>query len=636
MEFVSIAIFVCHLSWAAFAAAEDTIRIVPSSTPPADISPPIDPAFAGFGIEPSNLFSFTGAAEPNNFTFNLLNNLASYTGKPPHVRIGGNTQDYMVFDETQNNWTWINNPSATGSGAFKSDSMLIGPRFFETANRLPKGTTVTWGLNLAYQQPDYIDRITKMAEQVLSHCPNLNITSFEIGNEPDLYLQNGFRTGQWGGQVYTQQWLDRASAIHEQVLKPRGDIPSNFFEAAATASTIGTDFQIADLVSFNINAAAADSDSDSALPYLSAWNQHDYYYYIGISGYPVSLERLTRLRTTEDQFAAWLEQVRQAAQTPYPYALREMGVVGPIGLAGVTDTFGAALWTLNFLLYTAGAGVAAVGFHMTDNSNASAWQPVPMYGQPPHVRPLYYGVAAFDQIVGPSSPSCAGAAQTQISQLQIAQCPPGYADFVRAYAVYQRSQLASVVLINGKMANSSTPPEQKTRVSVQLQLPASAAGRTVYLSYLTSSGADATANTTWNGLSFERSGDGTPDPAGDDSGQQTAQVAGDGTASFSLRDSEAVVASLGRRVGSGSGSSGTKEEEEAADSNCGVTESPGVENPVQPASSSTGTDDPHRASSAPNSGDSTNSGSARFPHSSVGLVFGVLTLWFGIASASHI
>ncbi|KAG4219050.1 hypothetical protein PC116_g32470, partial [Phytophthora cactorum] len=229
-------------------------------------------------------------------------------------------------------------------GKFKSNSMLVGQRFFEAANRLPKGTTVTWGLNLAYEQDDYIEQITTMAQLVLSNCPNLTITSFEIGNEPDLYLQNGFRTGTWGGRVYTQQWLERAAAIDKQVLQPNG-IPSNFFEAAATASTIGTDFQIADLMSFDISAEAG----GSATPYLNGWNQHDYYYYIGVSGYPVSLEQLTKLQTTEDQFEAWIGQVKQAQRIPYPYALREMGVVGPIGLAGVTAVFGTALWTLNFL-----------------------------------------------------------------------------------------------------------------------------------------------------------------------------------------------------------------------------------------------------------------------------------------------
>ncbi|KAI2632495.1 hypothetical protein GGS26DRAFT_598249 [Hypomontagnella submonticulosa] len=531
MELTRIALVFYYLTCAAYAVADNVIRLEPSTNPPPNTSSVVDPSFAGFGIEASNLFSFTGAAEPNKFTLNLLSNLANYTGKPPHLRIGGNTQDYMVFREDHDDWTWINNPNTAHPGA--SDSMFIGPRFFEAANRLPKGTTITWGLNLAYEQDDYIQQITTMAKQAISMLSSLNITSFEIGNEPDLYLKNGLRTGEWGGKIYTKQWLERASAIYKQVLQPTG-IPSKFFEAAATASTIGTDFQIIDLIGFDIFP----QDGSAATPYLSGWNQHDYYYYIGVSGYPVTLEHLMKLQTTEEQFLAWAQQVEQAQQTPYPYSLREMGVVGPIGLAGVTDVFGAALWTLNFLLYTASLGVSSVGFHMTDNSNASAWQPIPMYDQPPHVRPLYYGVAAFDQVIG-----CSSAAR--IAQSQPARVPPEYADFVRAYAVYQQEELASVVVVNGKMANVSA--EQKPSATVQLQFPSSSAGRTVYLSYLTNAGADATANTTWDGLSFEQNGDGIPTRVSNE--EHTVRVGDDGVASFSVRDSEAVVASIGGKVG---------------------------------------------------------------------------------------
>ncbi|KAI0384832.1 glycoside hydrolase superfamily [Hypomontagnella monticulosa] len=530
MELIRVTLLY-FLACAVHVAGNNVIRLEPSTSPPPNTSSVVDPSFAGFGIEASNLFSFTGAAQPNGFTLNLLNNLANYTGKPSHIRIGGNTQDYMTFREDHNDWTWIENPNADHPGA--SDSMIIGPRFFETANRLPKGTTVTWGLNLAYEQDDYIQQITTMAKQAISGLSNLNITSFEIGNEPDLYLKNGLRTGEWGGKVYTAQWLERASAIYKQVLQP-ASIPSAFFEAAATASTIGTDFQIINLIGFDIFPR----DGSAATPYLSGWNQHDYYYYIGVSGYPVTLEHLMKLQTTEEQFVAWAQQVKQAQQTPYPYSLREMGVVGPIGLDGVTDVFGAALWTLNFLCYMASLGVSSVGFHMTDNSNASAWQPIPMYGQPAHVRPLYYGVAAFDQVIGCSS-------AVRIAQLQTAQVPPEYVDFVRAYAVYQEEQLASVVVVNGKIANISEA--QKTSATVQLQLPSSSAGQAVYLSYLTNSGADATVNTTWDGFSFEQNGDGIPVRISNE--EHTVRVGSDGTASFSVRDSEAVVASIGGKVG---------------------------------------------------------------------------------------
>ncbi|KAI1389029.1 uncharacterized protein F4822DRAFT_429642 [Hypoxylon trugodes] len=562
MWLTSIRIVFRLLFCAALAATEDVIKLEPSASPPKGVSMQIDPAFAGFGIEPSNLFSFMGEEKTNNVTLNLLNNLAGYAGKPPHIRIGGNTQDYMIYRESQSDWAWNKNQAPAGQGAFKPDSMLIGPRFFEAANRFPKGATVTWGLNLAYEQSDYIDQITTMAKQVLSKCSNLTITSFEIGNEPDLYLQNEFQTGSWGGKVCTQQWLDRASAIYKQVLQPR-NMTSDFFEAAATASTIG---------------------------------------------YPVSLEHLVNLHTTEDQFAAWAQQVSQAQQTSYSYALREMGVVGPIGLEGVTDVFGAAIWTLNFLLYTASLNITSIGFHMTDNSNASAWQPIAMYGQQPHVRPLYYGIAAFDQVIGSSCPS-----QVSVAQLQPTQIPSGYQDYIRAYPVYANQTLASVVIINGKIANSTQA--QRDTTTVQLQLPPSLAGKALYLSYLSNSGADAKSNTTWNGLSFEHDPNGTPMTVADNG--HAIQVASIGIASISLRDSEAVVANIGSKIG-GAGS-------------CSVQSPTSVPNQPtsspSPSPSSTGAGTPNTKSEARHDHCGPATGAAIGVFSmSIALVFGVLML----------
>ncbi|KAI1659118.1 hypothetical protein F4813DRAFT_353944 [Daldinia decipiens] len=320
-------------------------------------------------------------------------------------------------------------------------------------------------------------------------------------------------------------------------------------------------------MSYNISAEA----SGSTTRYLSGWNQHDYYYYVGVSGYPVSLERLMELQKTEDQFEAWVEQVKQAQQTGYPYALREMGVVGPIGLAGVTDVFGTALWALNFLLYASSFGIASVGLHMTGNSNASAWLPIPMYGQQPHVRPLYYGIAAFDQVIGRL---CAA----RVSQYQIPLYPPSYDGFLRAYAIYQQEQLASIVVVNGKMVNSSQ--DHKDGIAVQLQLPPSTAGQTVYLSYLTSPGAESTENTTWNGISFEQNGDGTPTQVSDD--EHTVDVDANGIANFMLRDSEAVAASIGGKL---SGGIGKQESSKAATCLTMPGKSPGVGSPVRPTSS---------------------------------------------------
>lgn len=520
-------------------AAQGTLQLQLSQSLPQVHSDFINPSFAGFGIEPSNLFSFTGYSTANELTFNLIDNLHNYTGAPPHIRLGGNTQDYMVFDQNQNQWTWINNPNSVGQGALASDHMLIGPRFFQAANRFPQGTPTTWGLNLAYQEADYIERLVTMAEQVLNHTSNLHIVGFEVGNEPDLYAQNGFRTGPWGGDVYVKQWLDRASQLWQRVLRPNG-IQSNFFEPGTTASTIGTSFQIKDMVTLGIDVKANDSDQS----YISTWNQHDYYYYIGVSTYPLTLERFMTLSTTNDQFAAWEEQIDQAHDTKYPYALREMGVVGPIGYEGITNTFAAALWTLNFFLYGASLNMTSVQLHMTDNSNASAWQPIEMYGRQPFVRPGYYGYAAFDQIIGRSC-------QAQVSENTISQYPTGYNGALKTYNVYQDGSLASVVIINSLMSNVSSGT--KNSIAVDLSFPSSMSGKVLHLALLTGDGADATSGTTWNGISYERSGNGKPTTV--DSSDQTVTISSNGKATVTVRDSQAVVANVGSRIGGSSANS---------------------------------------------------------------------------------
>ena len=259
------------LSLSQFAIAQSSISLSPSSNAPDDASEYLDASFAGFGIEPSNLFSFTGGDTPNTFSIQLLQNLADYSGAPPHIRLGGNTQDYMLYESDYTDIAWKKNPSSMAQGNIAADSMIIGPGYFQALNRFPTGTPVTYGLNLAYMEDDWEDRIVAAAQGAVSGMTNVKLYSFEVGNEPDLWLQNTFRTAPWNGQVYTTQFLDRAEAVYNRVLQPAG-MPSAFFEPSATASTIGTTFEISQLVSDGM------MEGRNGNNYVTVWNQHDYFY----------------------------------------------------------------------------------------------------------------------------------------------------------------------------------------------------------------------------------------------------------------------------------------------------------------------------------------------------------------------
>ncbi len=503
------------------------------------ISNTISPSYAGFGIEPTDLFVYTGTTSPNQLTYNLLSNLANYTGAPPHIRVGGNAGDTMLYDDSVTGYTIQQNPNASGQGNSRpSDYYLFGPNYFKVMDYFPQGTPITYGLNLAYQGSDAVQRIVQQATAAFDNIGTgdsngAKLYSLEIGNEPDLYIDLGYRSQNWSPTDFGNEWASRAEAIYNQTLKQRG-VSSDFFEVAATATTAsknGQPFRIANLVG-NTQGVAADNGI-----YVAGWNQHDYFYYIGVSPFNLTLSYLLDLSQTVSQFREWAGQVGQAMVTGKPYYLREMGSVGPNGLPGISETFGNALWTFNFFFYAASIQVDSVQMHMTQYSQAAPWQNGYMNGMGPHVRPTYYAWAAWAQIIGPTCNS-------KIAPITLNNQPGSYNNRLGAYAVYRGNTLTSVVMINTQLyySYSGNPNYQ----NFQLSLP-SLAGQTVYLSSLYAAGVDSTSNVQWNGISYEQSGNGQPRTV--NGTQWTMVVGSDGSLTVPVRDSQVVVVStlqLGR------------------------------------------------------------------------------------------
>ncbi|KAG9617222.1 glycoside hydrolase family 79 protein, partial [Aureobasidium melanogenum] len=508
-----------------------SISLTPAASAPAasGISQVVGPSFAGLGIEPSNLFSFTGGDTPNKLSINLLQHLTDYSGAPPHLRLGGNTGDHMVWDASYSGFSLGQNPHQEETNPTPADGSVFGPGYLEALERFPKGMPVTFQLNMAYDMGDRLEKINEAAAAVVDGLNNTSLYSFEIGNEPDLYLEawQQMRNGTWNGQIYTQQWLERAESVCNNVLKPR-NMTCDFFESAQTASTIGTTFTISDLVDAGI------MNGSDGTTYLSSWNQHDYFYFVDVSTYDLTLNILMDFDRTESQFAYWATSISYALSTGIPYNLREMANVGPIGMANVSNTFGAALWFLNFYCYGATLNISSVEMHMTDNSYAAPWQPIYNNGEAANVRPSYYALAAMAQLLG------SGNGTTRLAPLATQN------SYVRAYAAYANDDLSSLVIINAQQVNASDT--DKGSIDFAISLP-DLKGQTLYLSYLNADGADVTQNVTWNGLSFESDSVGTATTAQDQSGQ-TVVLDSNGAGTITVRDSQAVIANLGARLGS--------------------------------------------------------------------------------------
>jgi len=212
-------------------SAADSIALTISSTMLPNASQIVDPRFAGFGIEFSNIFSFTGtAASPNNFSFNLIANLKKVAGVGPLFRIGGNTQDNAIYDSSFSGAYIGRNSNPTLHPQLVDyipfDNDMYGPELFKALGTFPGSCQFIYGLNIAYALPDYVSRITSTASAVIDALGD-NIYSFEIGNEPDLYdstapyrVAPAWNGPSWNGAEYVNEWVTRASAIQAQVPPP--------------------------------------------------------------------------------------------------------------------------------------------------------------------------------------------------------------------------------------------------------------------------------------------------------------------------------------------------------------------------------------------------------------------------------
>lgn len=123
-----------------------------------------------------------------------MHNLATYTGKPGQVRIGGKSADQILYDENMTEFSVNNNYDPSGPSKPRSDQYTIGPRFLEAIDRLPNSTSLVFTLNLAHGDPQ---ATIVMAQAVVDKLTNIDRVSFEIGNEPDHYTDEnvGYRSG---------------------------------------------------------------------------------------------------------------------------------------------------------------------------------------------------------------------------------------------------------------------------------------------------------------------------------------------------------------------------------------------------------------------------------------------------------
>lgn len=309
----------------------------------------ISPRFIGFGYESS------AVAQPDFFSAKNARMVRLYRNLSPHglMRIGGNVSDHTQYvpngisaAHSEREVTILNQKNLADLGAFARAT----------------GWSVMWGLNLGTGS-----REEAVREAIDVHAAlGSQHQSFEIGNEVEA-----LRRFNKSYEAYHAAYLDYKAAI-------RAAIPNAPFSGP---DSIGNWDWIA-------NFAGTEARDMQLL------TQH---YYRGGAGDPAST--LEKLLKHDDNWENRLKKLQQLCRDRgLAFRINEVNSFYGGGKSGVSDTFGSALWCLDYLFLLASYGCD--GVNMETDVNQLGW--ISHYSPIVHdasgncsVRPEYYGILAF-------------------------------------------------------------------------------------------------------------------------------------------------------------------------------------------------------------------------------------------------
>ena len=312
----------------------------------------IAPDFIGLGYEISSV-AIPGLLSARNSTYvQLVRNLS----REGVIRVGGNTSDDASYTPDKQA------VSAT-KGTVVNDAMLqqLGS-FLQATN-----WKLIWGLNLGSGD----ERQAAAEAKSVAGAASGHLLAFEIGNEPDLFGRGTrHRAKSYGYESYLKEFRRYKAAV-------RAKLPHAPFAGPDAANE--TDWVL---------RFAKDEGSDIKLL--------THHYYRQCAG-PTST--LDKLLGRDPKLAPELEQLRLASSTAHiPYRICEVNSFCGGGKQGVSDSFGAALWVLDYLFQLAGAGCGGVNIETGVNQLGfvSWYSPIRQNEAGAYAAaPEYYGMLAF-------------------------------------------------------------------------------------------------------------------------------------------------------------------------------------------------------------------------------------------------
>lgn len=317
--------------------------------------------------EESGQYALGHPGAPNTGYFRFMRDLG-----PGILRLGGNSQDNTCWDPSQ-----APHPADCKAALSAGDLRL----FSEAA--AASGWKLIFGVNLKQNSPQWA--LAELTEGVAKEIKRSQILGLEIGNEPDLY-RRGARPKTYSPQDHVKDFIAYLDAFKANPVARR-------YAVVGPATCCGWR-NARDLGIFIDGVGAA---------HLKLITVHNYSA-TTCGGTTVTIAQLLAPGLM-DRFNARAKTLVAAAQARgLPIAMAETNSASCGGMPGVSNSFAAAEWGLDYMFSLASDGFRYVNFHSSYRPGGSSYNAIDTYGTPSAsggwtyrnvAEPLYYAQYMF-------------------------------------------------------------------------------------------------------------------------------------------------------------------------------------------------------------------------------------------------
>lgn len=223
-----------------------------------------------------------------------------------------------------------------------------------------------------------------------------------------------------------------------------------------------------------------------------------------------------------------------AAGLKAPYILGETNSLYNQGAPGLSNSFGAALWNVDFALMCAATNIQQIYMHQGTDYRYASWQPITTSKTTLGTKAPYYGNIATAAALGSIT------ADTRVQNIQLKNVDPSTSS---SYAIYTNSKLVRLMIVNLNQYNY-TVPETRPYNTYNFTVPGACAGVGV-VQRLIANGSDATTGITFNGATYDYEiAKGKPKLVDHATKDETVWVGQDGGVAVEVPDSSAALVQL--------------------------------------------------------------------------------------------